>query len=96
VAKSLNAKKRQAIKEEGLILTLPEDNAAADTLNSLSSANKDTTTQSEEQVNYNNKATNQGDAAVGKPIMCLENHSRNEIKGIVKDHLSQVETETDR
>jgi hypothetical protein len=41
----LNVKKRQAIKEGGLILTLPKDNAAADTLNSLS-ASKDTDVQS--------------------------------------------------
>jgi hypothetical protein len=34
-AEEIERKKRQAIKEGGLILTLPEDNAAANTLNSL-------------------------------------------------------------
>jgi hypothetical protein len=56
----------------------------------LSSASKDTTTQSEKQVNHNNKAANQGDASEEKPVMGLENYSRNEIKRIVKGNISQV------
>jgi hypothetical protein len=56
----------------------------------LSSASKDTTTQSGKQVNDNNKAANQGDATEERPVMGLENYSRNEIKRIVKGNISQV------
>ena len=46
---ALERKKRQAIKEGGRILTLSEDNAAADTHDSLSSDDKGNTLSSDEQ-----------------------------------------------
>jgi predicted nucleotidyltransferase len=42
------------------------------------------------QVNGNNKAANQGSAAGEKPVKGIENYSRNEIKEIARDHISQV------
>ena len=47
---TLERKKRQAIKEGGLILTLSEDNAAADTLNNLSSEGKGTNKYNTKQI----------------------------------------------